>query len=201
MSSCWQERPEQRPRFADIVSTITNTVLPTMASVASNNDTSSDGDIIAPCDDNDDEEQTDFLDCNEPLFSNESLFDSILNLLPNTHGSQEVEVDMHSRTEVATTPPSCPPTDDYYTEMITPLSRVVRKDKGCCNKANSKPANSNDRCKPNRDLTRAHSTQDHMMSTQLKSKGEGVSVSRNVSNCSDYCPMFAAQPAKPNCSK
>lgn len=179
MKSCWEERPAARPTFAEITR---NSVLQRAATPS---------DMLYPEDD--EEDMITNLDFNIHDFMNdsESLVTSILKLLP---GSEQVEADVHPGTELVTTPTSCgSQTGDCYTDMkplSRPLSRVARN--GTLTEYdhyNQAPANNKPSGPPQRNcsLVRAHSAHD---------KSKSVHVSRNASNCSDYYPMSAAEPAR-----
>lgn len=187
MKSCWLERSEERPKFGDVIITITHRVqLPTLEVPVEGPEGSGDAfyDTIAPHSDDDEETPSalEFLDDEE----DESLYSSILNLLPGTYGKTNGVVGV-------TTPPSgpLPPESDYYTDM-KPLPRATRNENERYNM--SKPITTTSSnyelkrmgrrdCKP----IQGHGTSDH----------KGTQISRNASTCSDYCPMFSAAPAKP----
>lgn len=204
MKTCWHDQPDERPTFADITHLITTRVFPGIAfpeSPLKNSDMFYD--TVASYDSPAEEDTTTTFG---KLNDDESLFDSILDLLPKAYKLKA------EGTEVVAATPSGAHTD-YYMQMkpFSELSRGrgrVSSDQNDYYNHTTTPATTTGRigeCKQescdsvgeSRDSvgeTRPQSAKDHTCST-VKSKDKGVS--RNVSNVSDYFPMFAAEPAKP----
>ena len=177
MRSCWEERPEQRPTFAEIASSI----------VVHRADTPSD--LIDGAEDED--EMFTNLDFNVREFMNdsESLVTSILNLIAS-HNQTEPK-------EQATTPTSCSSPMGDYTDM-RPLSRPLARN-GSLLTGSDHYDQAPRLTKPGSDCEGAGPTSHDCNFTRSQSARYNSSVHvRDTSSCSDYYPMFAAEPATVN---
>lgn len=175
--SCWEERPEQRPTFAEIAS----------SEVLQRTDTLSD--LV-----DDEDDLTTNLDFNVREFMNESesLVTSILNLI----SSKEMEPD--DTKDQATTPTSCSSPLGEYT-LMRPLSRTLVRN-GSLQMGNDHYNQAPALTKPGSDYRGAgRPPHDCNFARSASTRySSSVHVSRNASNCSDYYPMCSAEPARVN---